>query len=247
MKKIIGLIVLFALMTNCSNDNNADNTSQTPEIQYVKKIIKDGVDQLYYEYDNGKIKKLTYYYFNDYSIYDYSDLDTLKVLNYSNDNEDLVGYRKNYKLDENTIRQEYYSSDNLTNYRIYKYNSNGCGFYEINFYNLNIPSFRKGIFSYTENCGYTAIYYDENNQVISYQDIVTDGKNNPYYTNYVKDFLKVERLHNTVKNIDKNELGEIVNNSSYESTFIYNEFDYPIKETRVYLNGITEVYTFEYY
>lgn len=247
-KSIILFIVfsLFVTLACSSDDNNGNNESQIP---LVKKIYKNGKVHVSYEYEDGRFKKTTYPNGNTYYLWDYSNSN--ETIRYRYDFSDkMTEYSKYIKVDTNTSRIEYYLVDGtLLKYRIHKFNADGCGSDEINYYKPVDSLYWKIKLKYkSSNCNSESIAYNGNGKITDYWENIKDNKKNPFYKSYLHlNYFNLNEARNTTKYLYKNSYGEIRKNLSYNSTFKYNLNDYPTKEIRTYLNGKVDVYEYEYY
>ncbi len=174
---------------------------------------------------------------------------------------DLLGQDTVYHflIDQSEFRMDHVYVDNFSNYLTRKYFNidSNCGYFNAEFYRGS-NSFTPGSLSsyqqmdYFGNCSLIIkSYRAENDTLISSRELIMDGSNSIYQSaeNRVVDFNLpyVTNKKNIQKDTRFKSNGEINLNGSYESSFITNEDDYPLSETRTFLTGEVWEITYEYY
>jgi len=94
-----------------------------------------------------------------------------------------------------------------------------------------------------ENCNLESSYFREG-QLTNKSIHVRDGM--PYYAqSTLINLLRIKNYSNTTSYTFIKD-NEVQASSSYNSSFIYGDGGFPISETRTYLDGNVELYTYEY-
>jgi len=248
MKYLLPLLTLFILMSCSSDDDGDNNQGETQETLLLKKVFKDGELIREYEYYadnklksqvgplvNDQIFELFYEYVSDTLIVSYIKVETSSV----------IQTLKSYSVNNTTARTDYYSSENvLIRFDKYTFNNNICGPIIYEHFNSNGAIITSRYFSFIdENCSVNTIYegYGYKNSTS-----INDNKKS-VFESITSSFTRQEVMHNAVevRVMDYND--QIVNSRSYNTEYEYNSDDYPIKETSVFLDGSSLIYTFEYY
>ncbi|MFI1743194.1 hypothetical protein [Thalassobellus sediminis] len=247
MKKTF-LIFLSIVVLSCSNNDDSTQNSN-PNQLFLKQINKNGLISSKYLYQNELVSSREYYDSGELwrtETLEYSG-NTISINSYNSSGE-LTQIRKYYAISESTFRRDRYNSNNeLTNYRIHTFSDNNCGFVSIGFYNNNDVLTSTNTFQYfDDNCSMESINFDSNNEIVFTEEWIRDDKNQ-YRKNEILDFFRADNLGNTTIFNRWDSQNNIETEYSYESSFEYNTYDYPISEQRNYLNGTSDEFTYEYY
>lgn len=252
MKNIIQIFVLSLIIMSCSSSddsNSNDNGNEQEEILLlIKNISKNGILITSFDYyDNDKLKtKFSYSGINPItSQYTYTNTNT--ILQIYNESGELFSSQELYSINDESSRIDHYNSNiDLTSYRIYTFSNNSCGFDSIDLFDQSNNLVTEHMYTYfDDNCSADVII---NN--------VNTGKFRIEYTMDNKQYAEVSsRLPFFKRDINHNTKSlrfwfsndQLNNDASYDSDFEYNNDNYPITETRTYLSGLIEEYTYEYY
>ncbi|MFT7073111.1 MAG: hypothetical protein ACJAX3_002103 [Patiriisocius sp.] len=157
-----------------------------------------------------------------------------------------------YNEQNNTFRVEdaIPGADGFYSYGIFNKNLNSCDLQSFSFFYANDEPFYEVSFSYLDDscsneANYTypfAPFLDFPVRIIT----VNDDKNRSNKA-AIGNIYKNVNLHNVLSSMTYNINNELRREVSYTSTFEYNEQEYPINETRTFLDGNVSIYTYEYY
>jgi len=245
MKNYIFLFCLCALFS--SNTDNELIESNSSDIKLLKRIYLDSELLIEYEYfSDNKIKSKKTYSGNV--------LSSTKTFEYSNDTvytqriiSSYIEKDKGYLLDSNTLINEHFLNDNLQSETRAFHSNENCRLTRYEVYNQF-----GGLWTYTDynyidsDCSYTSTrnLFDDTQR--NRYNIIKDDKNS--YRSSLTAWPLFIRKHNIVEYKQWDENDELLIGNSYNSTFVYDEDDYPIQETQIKLaGGLTKVFTYEYY
>jgi hypothetical protein len=161
---------------------------------------------------------------------------------------------KIYRQSSNELINERYQRNgsiwDLQERKTTTYNSN-CGPTEAT------SLFPNGLIAYSqtweyneENCSMNTTTLTPDNTLVGKAEASKADGNNPYHYgfDYFIEFPNSNYKSVTNYSVFLDPTGEtITNSSSFTSEFQFNDDNYPISETRTYLNGNIEEFTFEYY
>ncbi|NNF35570.1 MAG: hypothetical protein HKN68_15800 [Saprospiraceae bacterium] len=200
-----------------------------------------------YEYrSDGSIQQATYYQED-------GSLDQIRTYEFQASRIILI--QQHIRL-QFTRRYEYYDeapnryrrdrfdeSGNLLDYRLYFYTGDECGIDRTEQY---VDDQLTSLFNHSysgDDCNLKVDLYKDG-QLDAVYEYQKDGKK--YWRQAVN--FGIFRNDNQSNNASYTYTsdGEVRESISYVSAFTYNEADYPIIENRTYLNGTTEVRTYEY-
>ncbi len=253
MKIITSILIslLVILLSSCqSDDDNPNEENNSNERLFLKSYSLNGDLMLSFSYENGKTKTVMNN-LGAYPIreeYDYSSSNEIIVNVYSEDDE-FLNSRKYFKVNEEISRFELYNYDgSLSRYFDFYFDGNNCGYHSLKVYDrYDELKYRLEVNFGETNCNKKVIRYNELNEVQFSDDIIYDSKDSPFFSYLDENFYRLSKEHNAKSIIKRDSNGEIENEYSYNSVFEYNSNNYPIKETRNYLNGEQKIFTFEYY
>tara|TARA_B100000678_G_scaffold282603_1_gene281732 strand:- start:627 stop:1379 length:753 start_codon:yes stop_codon:yes gene_type:complete len=245
------LIFIFLILLSCSNDdsNRDSNEVLKPHELFIKQVNLDGLVFRKYTYKNNLISSREYYrngkLWRQENI-KYSN-DTIFIENYDSSNK-LIQLFKYYNLTENiSVRDEYDSKNQMVSYRIYNFSNDNCGYVNYEDYDVNDNLSSKRTFNYIDsNCSVESSRYNFNGELSFKEQRIRDDKNRTN-KNETLEFFRGKEIGNTIVYNSWDSEGNIEFMYSYESTFNYNDENYPIYESRKYLDGTVEEMTFEYY
>jgi len=246
MKKIY-LICISIIILSCSSDDSNDTI--LPEELFIKQINENGLVSRKYTYQNNLISSREFYESGALwrkEFFEYTN-DTVFIRSYNSSNE-LTQTRKYYTVTGNTSRRDRYNANNeFVNYRTYYFSDNTCGFVSIDFHDDDDTLTSTSTFNYTDsNCSMESTRYDSANEIISKEEWTRDDKN-LFNKNELLDFFRGDNLGNTIIYHRWDSQNNMELEHSYESSFEYNNSNYPISENREYLNGTLKEITYEYY
>ncbi|MBV1924763.1 MAG: hypothetical protein KUG68_12125, partial [Flavobacteriaceae bacterium] len=159
--------------------------------------------------------------------------------------DEIAFMNKSYLVNQNQSRSDFYDYINESyNYRIFEFDGNECGVEFLEYYNSEGIILERIHYTYnSENCSYEATfeYSDFSNGHRIYDD------KNGHDASTVSEIIRRGEHHNTIENRLWSTNNDVSPNYSYNSVYEYNEEDYPVMETRTYLNESVFVYTYEYY
>lgn len=253
MKRIYVAFISFVLLS-CSNENvdnttlDVDNTLDIEELS-LKQVNVNGLVSKKYSYQNNLIASIEYYdsgELNSKEIYEYSN-DTIFRGSYDSLNEFILD-KKYYSVTEDMSKIDSYNSENeISSSLTYNFNNNSCGYVSLESYS-NRSGFRsKRIREYVDsNCNIEDTVFNSDNEVLYKQHFTFDDKNR-FDKSVFSYFFKSSNYGNTITYTYYDDLNVIDTELSYKSSFEYNDHNYPISESREYLDGTLEEFTFEYY
>jgi hypothetical protein len=238
MKRIICLLCVFIfLISSCTSDDNANLLIESNQSILVKKIINKNLSNnsiisvTEFEYNGDKISKS----FNQNNIIDYTytgDLVTnIKI--YDLNNTLMVEYLYSYvnnKLTESTCKM---LLNNVSEKRLYTYNSNGT--VDFTYYKGDLMTqntlYKTGTITIQNEEVISVVVQDHINPSSRNTTYIYDNYNNPNKNIIGFDKLKVEldRVGGVFRNYISNT--SVYNNSQYFTTnftYTYNSNSYPI-------------------
>jgi len=245
-------LLLFVSMA-CNNDDQLsepiDPSPPLGEILLLKEVKKNGFLESEYEYfDDDKISKIKSYYNNSLAqVADYSyALDTTIII-YSQPNDTLTSKRIYFLLENTTtIQLDKYFNGIHGETRHYKNFDLSCPQDSIIYFNYQGDRTYEVCLNYLdENCSYE-IDYGCNGVAHSHIKDNSKAYNQSAITETFSLISDKRELKNTIK-YTRQSSGGINESKSYDSVFEFNEKDFPISETRTFLNGVVEVFEYTYY
>lgn len=132
----------------------------------------------------------------------------------------------------------------------YKYfNNNSCGQYRNTVRNADETIIYNATTEYIDsNCSSIIRRLDGSNPGVEYiyEENIHNDKYNPLNSTRMP-FERVEKYFNILEHKSYHFSGALNNLYSYVAEMEYNEFNFPVIETRTYGNGSAVIYTYEYY
>jgi len=258
MKNQLLLLLVSLLILSCSKDDETSEDS-TATLK-LKKVYRNGEIYDEYEYNNNKISKSTYYSGsideegnNEVWRVNYYEYVNDVVIRNSYDSDNILIYtRKYYRTTDNTQirRDDYDTSGALYSYAIYNGYNNSCSHTSIEYFSNDDTLTSRDNIEYTDsNCSYSVTTYTNNNLVDYQQTYIKDDKVSAYKSTVIEPFAlnSSKIIGNTISRTFKDSNNQTNNSNSYTSDYEYNEDNYPISETRTYLDGDIVEFTYEYY
>lgn len=243
MNRFVLLIFLFTLFS-CNTESNFDTTSKNIQLLRSISLNNDIISNFEY-YPDNKIRaqvNLSGGAISYYTHFEYSNDTIYKTIS------GLISSKsKSYVFnDETIILHTYDSQDNLSYSYVKRYSSKSCGLSKTESYTQNGHLYTVTSFNYTDsNCSYNSRKESSNGAQKNNYMIVKDDKNN--YKSSINEWPSFPTKHNIIEFKQWDANNNLLPSNSYISTFTYDENNYPIKETRTSLSGVTKIFTYEYY
>ncbi len=262
MSKYLFFIPLLILVFACNVDS--DDDVMTPDDDDDMTVIIDDSPKYLLketrvngqifssrEYDQDSLLTKISFYRADtiWSVEEYIYLGNTIRVNTSNSIGELLDYKVYYPLSSDQVRVDHFNLDgSLNNFNLYVYSeSESCGYTFLYFYNPDETIFSSYEADYLdENCSVLTTALDDNGAIISKEEIIRDNKS-VYIQSKLLDLIRLNNLGSTTSFNALDENDDVILSSSYVASTVYNDDDYPASQSRIYLNGSTENYTFEYY
>lgn len=244
MKKIT-LLLSALICISCYTDNNDINII-AKDTQLLRRILLNGEALYNFEYyPDNKIKAqitLSGGAISGLTSYEYLN-DTI----YKTTSGYIFTKYKSFKSDSNTLTLiQYNINDDLLFYYISKYSSSNCNLEKTETLTQFGQLYTKTEYNYIDSyCSYNSKKEFFNGEQKNKYAIIKDDKNN--YSTSLNEWPSFEKKHNIIEYRKWDADDNLVLNSCYNSTFVYDNNNYPIQETRTSLSGITKVFTYEYY
>lgn len=257
MMRLLTITLITLLFFSCSKEEPTSMTDPIDMEPVVEVLLLKEVrlnDLLYSSYtyntDSTVLQSIDYSNVNglprfikDYT-YEGNSIET--KVTYSNTGE-LNSTIKITEVNDTELLEEFFDNQGeLVIFNTYTIGDD-CGFSNIlsadSFGNL-LPSTRVEYID--ENC--SAIHYSQYGDDPEYirWEYTRNDKFDPF--NITKHpLLRVEGQKMVTKLVRKTQAGSISTNLSYDTEIEYNEFDFPIKDTRTYGDGDISMFTYEYY
>jgi len=217
----------------------------------LKEILLDGVLEESFEYNEDQsIAKKIVYESSDHIVetaYRYT-ADSI-ITNGTNSLNTTTFSVKYNRIDSDQIKSEFFTNDISDGfYFVYSSFSQNCGHGKSKTYSSNDISSGESTIDYIdENCSSnrSSINTADNSMVVTIE--TRNDDKNYYYESTTVNYLKAPNRGNPIRFTVKDKNNEIVNSSSYISSYTYNISDYPAKEIKEYFDGKIEIRTFVYY
>ncbi|MEM9548790.1 MAG: hypothetical protein AAGA77_22590 [Bacteroidota bacterium] len=213
----------------------------------IRSIRKNG--SLYRDYNynlDGTLQSLLTYdnsgNLHTQEIYTYTPISVDRTLTFVQSGS-VRKYTYYNEAPDRTRRDRLDENGDLVEYRLYFHTPNDCWVDRIETYrDEQLSSF----FQYTyagENCDYEISYFSNGN-LQSRTTNINDGM--PYFgQSATLDILRYEGIGNiTSRTVVKD--NEVDNNGSFNAIFAYDEIGFPTSETRSYLDGKVDLYSYLY-
>jgi hypothetical protein len=231
---------------NKSSETLEDIVSANAQ-KYISKVKVNGQLREEYVYrSDGSIQQATYYQEN-------GNLDRINTYEFQPTKVILIqqhirlNFMRRYEYyDEGpnrTRRDKYNESGNLVDYRLYFHIGNECGIDRTEVY---FDDQLISLFNHSYNGDYCNLKVDlyKDGQLDAVYEHQKDGKK--YWRQSVSFGIFSNNNQSNTTSYTYTSDGKIRENISYVSTFIYDDQDYPIIDNRTYLDGRSEVITYEY-
>ena len=231
---------------NKSSETLTDILSANAQ-RFISKVKINGQLREEYVYrQDGSIQQATYYQEdgNLEQIRTYEFLPTKIVLVQNHVRLNFMRRFEYYDEAPNrTRRDKFNESGELIDYRLYFHTGDECGIDRTEQYSDDQLTYLFNNRYSGDNCDQKVDRYS-NGQLDAVYEYQKDGKK--YWRQAVTFgiFRNFNQSNNTSYTYTSD--GKVRENISYVSAFTYNEQDYPIIENRTYLNGETQVITYEY-
>jgi len=215
--------------------------------KFISKVKVNGKLREEFTYNaDGSIQRITEYQENgdldEIRTYEFQPLKTILIRQHFRFN-----YTRRYEYygeaTDRTRRDFYDENGDLLDYTLYFHTNNDCWIDRTERYKDNQLLFLADYNYSGTHCDYSIDFY-EDGKLTTKSEYKNDGK---------KYWRKAASLNILRNNNESNATsftysrdGEVRENISYVSQFTYDDQDYPIIENRTYLDGRTEVWTFEY-
>ncbi len=231
---------------NKSSEPLEDIVAANAQKPISKVKINGQLRQEYVYLTDGSIQQATYYQED-------GSLEEIRTYEFQPNRVTLTrqhlrfNYKRRYEYyDEapNRTRRDFYDDDgNLIDYTLYFHSNNDCWIDRSERYRDDQLLFLADYNYSGTQCDYRIDFYEDGN-LTTKSDYKKDGKK----------FWRQAASFNILRNNNESNTtsytytrsGEVRDNISYVSQFTYDDQDYPIIENRTYLDGRTEVWTFEY-
>lgn len=244
MKKLVLLLGVFVFVS-CYTDNN-DFETDAIDIQLLKSVSLNG--SLLYDfeyYPDRRIMSQTSFSgqaISHFVLFEYTN-DTV----YKTTSGIFSSKTKSYKANSNTLKlMQYDNQDNLLYFYLNKYSSSNCGLKQIETYTQYGQLYTITEYDYTDsNCSYNSRRELFNGTPKNNYAIIKDDKQN--YLASLNAWPAFEKKHNIIEYKQWDENANLLIGNSYSSTFEYDANGYPIQEIRTMLSGGIKIYTYEYY
>ena len=139
-------------------------------------------------------------------------------------------------------------AEKFHDYSVFHFNmSENCTFSSRYFYDAETSELKQYYIAeyLDDNCSVVFTTYSEKGNLISISKSIHDDKHGADHLVMTPPFAEVNQ-HNALKREWSDPSGEFVKELTFDSVFEYDENDYPIKETKTFLDGNVFEYTYEY-
>lgn len=240
MKKVLLSLFLISLIFSCKSD---DSEPESP-LLLLKEIWEDGTLTNSYEYNSDSTLSRALLHNSD---------DIYKVLYrgdtvlYERYNDGiLIESKTYYNFGDNVRSDQFDSSNQLEISKLYKFTGNSCGYNEIELFNEFGGRTSRQIYNYTDDCD-AFITVEDNSGGIIIRSTTRRDDSNWFRRSIAISLLRQPAIGNINEVTIEDENQEVVESDSFSSIYEYNEENYPISETRTYLDGVVKEYAFTYY
>ena len=230
-------------------DPEPDTTLVSVQSLLSKVFIDDILNQEYIYDDMGILQSRRVYDVN-------GDLSFLREYEFIGDtlhrviklgNGELLNSYKYYQINNNELRLDYFDDmGEYTSYFTYTDYIEGCGYQSVKNFRIDGMIVYEDQFDYDpNNCNYTYVQINTDGNIGLRGEVVRDD--HPLRENAaIFKILYPNDARGIVSRINRNAAGDIIETTSYNATFEYNDDDLPTKEIRTYMSGNTLTYRFEY-
>lgn len=242
MKKYIILFGVLLFFSCFIDENDIEKTS---DVQLLRSVSLNGEVLYNFEYfPDSKIKAQVT--LNGGAISAFTSFEYKNDTVYKKTSGFYTSNQKSYLISSNTLKiLDYDNDDNLLFYYLNTY-STGCGLTKTEIYTQYSQLYTITEYDYFDsNCSYNSTRELFNGEVKNNYAITKDDKNN--YRTSLNAWPNFEKKHNIIEYRQWDENDNLLLANSYNSTYVYDSNNYPIKETRVSLSGETKVFTYDYY
>jgi len=240
------LSICDPIYTFSKSSSNLEELSISNKRKFIDKVTKNGVLHRSYTYNpDGSLQAVQTYQDNGdlryVDTYTYSAATTSGIRNYPATGSSITYLY--YNEAPNRIRRDKTQNGELSSYRLYFTDANGCWVDRVEEYSDDALE-QLYQYDYTgENCNYEMKYFEQG-ALRRTVNVQRDGKRY-WASSALLNILQQNGISNTTSYSVFSD-GAVVSEVSYTSAYTYDQSDFPLSEVRTFLDGDVDVYIYNY-